>query len=126
MEGCQPLIGSFTSWATFSVLFSFLTKTGIELGYGMVSALLSLVVISSTLREWAGRTNTRPLDAVAPIGIVGTTVVAAIALQAGTPELEFEGHRLGLFVTGLGGGLAVVGFALSRRHQASASDPIAD
>lgn len=114
--GVIALVGSFMTWASFSLLFSFLSKSGVELGYGLASALLGVVVLSTGLRERTVRDGDPIVDALAPIGILVVAVVAAAALPGGLPGLEFQDYRLGLVATAIGGGLACLGVALPRRR----------
>lgn len=113
--GVIALVACFMTWASFSLLFSFLSKSGVELGYGLASGLLSVVVLSSGLRGRTVRDGDPILDALAPIGILAVAIVAAAALPGGLPGLEFHGYRPGLVATAIGGGLACLGVALRRR-----------
>ena len=113
--GVIALVACLMPWASFSLLFSFLSKSGVELGYGLASALLGVVVLSTGLRERTVRDGDPTVDALAPIGILVVAVVAAAALPGGLPGLDFHGYRLGLVATAIGGGLACLGVALRRR-----------
>lgn len=115
LGGVIALIGSFMAWASFSLFDSFLIKTGIELGYGVVSALLSIGAIASTILSGRAARRALLLSVLASLGILGVAAVAALALSSGLPGLEFHRYRLGLAVTAIGGGIACLGAALRRR-----------
>lgn len=119
--GAVALVGSLLAWATFSVLFSFYSRTGLELGYGILSALFAMVSVISGIgaRRW-----TRALSFVGAIGILGAAALAAIVVRwngPGSPGLEFHRYGLGLLVTVIGGGIALAGAILRARDRTASS-----
>jgi hypothetical protein len=113
--GAIAVIGSFMGWATFSVFFSFLSRSGIELGYGVASALLGVALVASTAKGGQLPDREARMLILGSLGILALAGIAAVSLPAGLSGLEFHQFSLGLVLTAVGGGLACVGGALRLR-----------
>jgi len=123
--GLLTLVGSGMTWTSFSFMNSGMGKTGIELGYGIVTGLLGIMIVALGVAP----TRILSVQRVARLGlrtaagVVMVTAVAFVAVRAGVglvfdlPDFQAYGrYGLGLATTAIGGSLGIAGARMLARQ----------
>jgi hypothetical protein len=122
--GVAMVVGSTQEWATFSggFLSSLIDRSGIELGYGVVTLLCGVGVSLIGLGAATTRGVTRFRWWAMTLSVIGLAIVvlayAVLALRIGEMDSEFGGflsHGEGLYAVGIGAATGAIAASRLRR-----------